>query len=129
MFAPIMTPAACDRRMMPELTKPTTITVVAEEDWITAVTAAPSKTAFSLLFCQFFKNPLQLAAGSTSQPFAHDMHAIQEQRQSAQHIQHVCHTHLSDSPSNLRFFLSCPSPSSEEARRGKPFVFHLSKPL
>ena len=31
-LAPMMTPAACDRRMMPELTKPTTITVVAEED-------------------------------------------------------------------------------------------------
>ena len=31
---------------MPELTKPTTITVVADEDWITAVTPAPSNTAF-----------------------------------------------------------------------------------
>ena len=30
---------------MPELTKPTTITVVAEEDWITAVTMVPSSTA------------------------------------------------------------------------------------
>jgi len=29
---------------MPELTKPTTITEVAEEDWITAVTPVPSRT-------------------------------------------------------------------------------------
>ena len=59
-LAPMMTPAACDRRMMPELTKPTTITVVAEEDWITAVTAAPSKTAFSLLFVNFSRIPSSL---------------------------------------------------------------------
>ena len=32
---------------MPELTKPTTITEVAEEDWMTAVTAVPSSTPFS----------------------------------------------------------------------------------
>ena len=32
MFAPMMTPAACESRMMPELTKPTTITVVADAD-------------------------------------------------------------------------------------------------
>lgn len=49
MFAPMMTPAACESRMMPELTKPTTITVVADEDWIIAVTPAPSSTALILL--------------------------------------------------------------------------------
>ena len=43
MLEPIMTPTACFRVIMPELTKPTTITVVAEEDWITAVTASPSR--------------------------------------------------------------------------------------
>ena len=32
MLEPIMTPMACCRVMMPELTKPTTMTVVAEED-------------------------------------------------------------------------------------------------
>ena len=31
-FAPIIMPTACDSRIMPELTKPTTITVVAEDD-------------------------------------------------------------------------------------------------
>ena len=35
--------------MMPELTKPTTMTVVAEEDWITAVTTTPSKKPFRRL--------------------------------------------------------------------------------
>ena len=45
MFAPMITPTAWESFMMPELTKPTTMTVVAEEDWITAVTAAPSSTA------------------------------------------------------------------------------------
>ena len=42
-LAPMMMPMACRSTMIPELTKPTTITVVAEEDWITAVTARPSR--------------------------------------------------------------------------------------
>ncbi len=35
---------ACFKVIMPELTKPTTMTVVAEEDWITAVIPAPTAT-------------------------------------------------------------------------------------
>lgn len=46
-MAPMMTPMACRTFIMPELTKPTTITEVAEEDWMTAVTAVPSSTPFS----------------------------------------------------------------------------------
>ena len=53
MLAPMMTPTACDSRMMPEFTNPTTITVVAEDDWMTAVTSAPSSTPFSLLEVSF----------------------------------------------------------------------------
>ena len=45
-LAPIMTPTAWESFIMPEFTNPTTITVVAEEDCITAVTRAPSPTAF-----------------------------------------------------------------------------------
>ena len=55
MLAPMMTPTACDSRMMPEFTNPTTITVVAEEDWMTAVTSAPSSTPFHLLEVSFSK--------------------------------------------------------------------------
>ena len=40
-FAPMMTLMACPRVSSPELTKPTTMTVVADDDWITAVTARP----------------------------------------------------------------------------------------
>ena len=36
-LAPIITPIACDSLIIPEFTKPTTITVVADDDWITAV--------------------------------------------------------------------------------------------
>ena len=39
--APWMTDTACSSFIMPEFTKPTTITEVAEEDWITAVTPVP----------------------------------------------------------------------------------------
>ena len=43
---PIITPTACLSVMIPELTKPTTMTVVADEDWITAVTAKPNRNPF-----------------------------------------------------------------------------------
>ena len=52
-FAPRITPVAWASFIIPELTKPTTITVVAEDDCITAVTPAPSKTAISLLLVSF----------------------------------------------------------------------------
>lgn len=37
-------PMACLTCIMPELTKPTTITEVAEEDWMMAVTPVPRST-------------------------------------------------------------------------------------
>lgn len=42
-LAPMMIHTACFSVIMPELTKPTTMTVVAEEDWMTAVTTTPRK--------------------------------------------------------------------------------------
>ena len=47
MFAPSTMPIACESLIMPEFTKPTTIADVADEDWITAVTAVPSSTPLS----------------------------------------------------------------------------------
>ena len=42
-FAPMITPIACLSVISPEFTKPTTITVVADELCITAVTTSPVK--------------------------------------------------------------------------------------
>ena len=53
MFAPMMMLIACFSVMRPELTKPTTITVVAEELWITAVTPRPVRSHASLLLVNF----------------------------------------------------------------------------
>ena len=52
-LAPIIIPTACVSFIIPEFTKPTTITVVADEDWITAVTPRPRSTAFNLLDVRF----------------------------------------------------------------------------
>ena len=49
MFAPMITFIACFKDISPEFTKPTTITVVAEELWIMAVTPSPVKRPASLL--------------------------------------------------------------------------------
>ena len=43
-IAPIVTLIAWRSFIMPEFTKPTTMTEVAQEDWITAVTPVPSRT-------------------------------------------------------------------------------------
>ena len=58
MLAPIMSPMACRSCMIPELTKPTTITVVAEELWITAVTPAPTNIPRKGLEVNLAKMPL-----------------------------------------------------------------------
>ena len=47
MTAPMMIAMAWRSFIMAELTKPTTMTLVAEEDWITAVTPVPSKMPLS----------------------------------------------------------------------------------
>ena len=44
MLAPMMTPMACVRFISPALTKLTTITVVALDDWMSAVTRTPVMT-------------------------------------------------------------------------------------
>ena len=47
-MAPSTMPMACLTFIMPELTKPTTMTEVADEDWMTAVTPVPSKMPFTV---------------------------------------------------------------------------------
>ncbi len=55
MLAPMITPMACESCMMPEFTRPTTITVVPELEWMSALIAAPSSTAShvdEVIFCR-----------------------------------------------------------------------------
>ena len=49
MLAPIITPMDCERVSSPAFTKLTTITVVAEDDWISAVISTPVKTPVTRL--------------------------------------------------------------------------------
>ena len=43
-LAPMMIPIACATFIIPELTNPTTITVVADDDWMIAVTTVPKRS-------------------------------------------------------------------------------------
>ena len=47
-IAPSTIPMACLTFIIPELTKPTTITDVADEDWMTAVTIVPRRMPFGV---------------------------------------------------------------------------------
>ena len=54
-LAPIIIPIACLSVIIPEFTNPTTITVVADELCIMAVTPAPRRNPFHLLDVSFSK--------------------------------------------------------------------------
>ena len=69
-FAPMMTPIAWDRFMIPAFTNPTTITVVADELWITAVINAPSITPKSLFFVSASNRDFILLPAAFSKPCA-----------------------------------------------------------
>ena len=68
MFAPMMIPIACFSFIIPELTKPMTITVVAEEDWITLVTQVPSATPFSGVLVIRYRNASSLLPATSFRP-------------------------------------------------------------
>ena len=63
MLAPMMMPTVCSSFMMPALTKPTHITVVAAELWMSPVTRAPSSTPLTTLLVRrsrmLSKRPLE----------------------------------------------------------------------
>ena len=59
---------ACDSCISPELTNPTTITVVADEDWITAVTPAPSSIPLTGLAVNRSRMCLSLPPACFSSP-------------------------------------------------------------
>ena len=68
MFAPMIMPTTCPSFMIPEFTKPTTITVVAEEDWITAVTPAPRRTAIYRFLVSFSSTRSRRPPASLARP-------------------------------------------------------------
>ncbi len=56
-LAPMMRPTVCAKGKRPALTSPTTMMVVADEDWIMAVTPAPKRTPFTGLDVIFSSMP------------------------------------------------------------------------
>ena len=68
MLAPIMTPIACVRVRSPALTKLTTITVVAEDDWIIDVIPKPVITPLKGFDVMADKNPLNLSPAAFCSP-------------------------------------------------------------
>ena len=67
-LAPMIMPMACLSFIMPEFTNPTTITVVADEDCMIAVTPAPTSTPFRGLLVRFSSIRSSLLPDSFSRP-------------------------------------------------------------
>lgn len=68
MFAPKMTPAAWVRVMSPASAKSITITFVAEELWMSTVTAAPASTATKRLPVAFSRMRRSLSPQALRRP-------------------------------------------------------------
>lgn len=77
-FAPMMMPIACATFIMPEFTKPTTMTVVAEEDCMIAVTAVPRRTPLIGVLVSLYKISSSFSC-SLFQSVSHKGHAKQKQ--------------------------------------------------
>ena len=75
---PMMIQTACLSVMSWELTKPTTMTVVADEDWMIAVIPAPTNTPKNRVGSQPLQNLLHAASGCGFQIGAHHLHAVQK---------------------------------------------------
>ena len=66
MFAPMIIDVACARVMTPALTKPTTMTVVADELWMTIVTPVPTAIPANLLLLILLNTDLSLLPATDS---------------------------------------------------------------
>ena len=64
----MMIHTACFSVIMPELTKPTTMTVVAEEDWMTAVMPAPTRMPRKRLEVSRSRMPFMRLPAAASRP-------------------------------------------------------------
>ena len=67
-LAPMMIQTAWRRVIIPELTNPTTMTVVADDDWITAVMTAPTRTPRKRLAVNFSRICFILFPAAASSP-------------------------------------------------------------
>ena len=68
MFAPMITPTDCVSVMIPELTRPTQITTVPADDWITPVIRVPKMTPLMVEEVSFCSTPCILPPASFSRP-------------------------------------------------------------
>ena len=68
MLAPMMIPIACFSFIIPEFTKPMTMTVVADEDWMTLVTAVPRATPLSGVLVMRYRNASSLLPATSFRP-------------------------------------------------------------
>ena len=67
-LAPMITPTVFSKAIRPEFTKPTSITVVADDDWIIAVIRAPTRTPLKVLEVSFSRICFILSPATASRP-------------------------------------------------------------
>ena len=68
MLAPMIMPTVCSSFMTPALTKPTHITVVVAEEWMIAVTRAPSRIPLNTLLVRRSRIPSKRPLESCAKP-------------------------------------------------------------
>ena len=85
--APRITPSDWRKLTRPAETKPISMSVVAEEDWISAVASAPEQTADRRVRVALVSRCRRCAARRALEPLAAELHAVEQQRQSPEERQ------------------------------------------
>ena len=84
MSAPRMTPSDWRKETRPADTNPISIRVVADEDWVSAVTRAPEPTAVRRLRVIVVTQVAEMPAGGALQAFADELDAVEQQGEAAE---------------------------------------------
>lgn len=67
------------------------MTVVALEDWMTAVNSGPDENTEQTVGSKFLQNLFHSVTGSGFQSPAHHLHTVQKKRKTSQQTQKVCY--------------------------------------
>ncbi len=87
MSAPRIIPSDWGKVRRPADTKPISMRVVADEDWMIAVTSAPEATAARRVLRHAGEQVAQVTARRPLQPLADELHAVEQQGETAEERQ------------------------------------------
>ena len=103
---PMIKLMVCGNCIRPELTRPTSMTVIAEEDWIAIVIPAPSSVLEKGIGGDLFQRAFQRTAGDLAEAAGHHIHTVKEKGQTADEHEDAEYNRHSNTPFYFLFLYS-----------------------